>query len=466
MRYRTEHDALGTRKIPSTALYGIETLRAQENFPISGVRFPQEIYHAIAEIKLAAVQANNDLGLLDNAQTKAIIRATKEILRGMHQEHFLVDAYQAGAGTSTHMNVNEVITNRALELLGKPKGSYHIINPHDDVNKGQSTNGVFVSATTIALHRALTPLLAALKLVRRTLLQQSKTFRTYVKQGRTHLQDAVPITLGQEFHAHATAIALNTHYIHDVQQELLHLNLGYNAIGTGINTHPSFSKKILSHLHKQTWTHWHAVDDHIFATQYVTRLTRVNEGLTVLATDLTKLANDLRLLSSGPQAGFQDITLPPVQQGSSIMPGKINPSIVEMVNMVCFQVLGNAETVRLGAQAGQLELNVMTPIIAKNLLESITILTNALVTFEKKCLRGITADKDTLKTTIENSAGLGTLLNPLIGYEKATHVVKESLRTGKPLREIILKKGYLTRPEVDKLFHPRNMTQPNLTRKR
>lgn len=465
MNYRTEHDPLGEKKVPASALYGIHTQRASENFHISGQTLPLAVFDAIAELKIAAAQANCELGFLEQKKTEAIATAGKEILQGKHDQNFVIDAFQAGAGTPTNMNVNEVMANRALELLGKQRGEYLTIHPNDDVNKGQSTNNVVPSAVKMVCYRQSQTLIAALQQLQIAFSKKAEELKSILKTGRTHLQDAVPITLGQEFNAYATTIEKDVVRIKQTFPALLELNIGKNAIGTGINTAPEFSPVIIKHLNKLTGVSWKTCKDPIYATQNHSCFLELSSALRMLAVDVNKVANDLKLLSSGPHTGLDEITLPAVEPGSSIMPGKVNPSIPEMMNMVCYQVIGNDVCVSEAVQSGQLELNVMTPVVAKNLVESITILTNGAATFNNLCIKGITANKKRCQQYFEQSAGLATFLNPMIGYEKAAEVVKESIKSRKTIRQVIIEKRILSKKEVDELLDYKKVTQPNLKRK-
>mgnify|MGYP001592949511 CR=1 FL=1 len=464
MKYRIEKDSLGKKKIPFNAFYGINTQRSKENFQISNRILPLELFYAIAEIKIATAQANVILGSLNRKQGSVIIKAAMEILGGKHDDQFVIDAFQAGAGTSTHMNVNEVIANRAIEILGGNKGDYHLIHPNDHVNLGQSTNDIFPGAIKIVTVKKIIKLIPMLKNLENSLLKKSKQFKNILKSGRTHLQDAVPITLGQEFHAYVSSIKNNIATIKSTLNYLKKLDLGKNAIGTGINTYPGYAKIILRKLKKVNKIDWEEARDPIYSTQNVTMFLEVSGALKLLAVDLTKMANDLRLLSSGPNTGLREIKLPAIEAGSSMMPGKINPSIAEMLNMVCFQVIGNDETISLCAQAGQLELNVMTPLIAKNLIESLTLLTNGIKTFDEKCVKGIRANKEICQYYFEHSSGLATLLNPYIGYDKAAEIVKESLRTGETISQIALKRNLISKKDLERILDHKYVTRPNLNK--
>lgn len=462
MRYRTEKDPLGKKKVPADALYGIHTQRAFENFPISGQTLPLELFYAIAELKIACAKANAKLGFLEKKKASLIERASKEILKGLHDDHFVIDQFQAGMGTPTHMNVNEVIANRAAALAKKPKGKYNFIHPNDHVNMGQSTNNIVPSALKITLVYKIHDLMDVLIQAGDTLSKKGRQWKTLTKAGRTHLQDAVPITLGQEFHAHATAVARNVMRLEQLLPTLQTLNAGKNAIGTGINTHPKFTEHICKYLKQLNGIKWTESKDSIYATQYSSDFLVVSSTLRVLASDMNKLSNDLRLLSSGPSAGLNEINLPAVEPGSSIMPGKVNPSMPEMMNMVCYQVMGSDETISQAAQAGQLELNVMMPVIAKNLIESVDLLTNATKQFNKRCLKGIKVNKQALKYYAEHTSGIATLLNPYIGYDKAAAVVQESLKTGLSIPEVALRRKLLTKTQLKSVLNPKKITKPNL----
>jgi aspartate ammonia-lyase len=447
MAFHVEKDALGEKKVPNKVLYGIHTLRAKENFQISGKTLPLEIFYAIAELKIACAFANKDLKLLGSRKTIAIVRAAKEILQGKQDKEFVIDAYQAGAGTPTHMNVNEVIANRANKLLKKKE-----VHANDDVNMGQSTNNIFPSAMKIVALRKLERLIIVLEDLKKALFKLGNNFKSIKKSGRTHLQDAVPITLGQEFHAYGSSIEKNIEWIKRALPDLKYLNIGKNAIGTGINTKKNFTRAILKHLKKINKVDWKVCKDPIYSTQNVTVFLEISDVLKLVAIDLDKIGNDLRLLTSGPNTGLKEINLPEVEAGSSIMPGKVNPSIIEMLHMVCYEVMGNDESISQGSRSGQLELNVMTPLIAKNLIESIDLLINGVDTFTKKCVNGITANKKICQRYYEHSAGLAALLNPYIGYDKAAEIMKESLRTRKSVRRIVFDRKLMSKKEVDKIF--------------
>ncbi len=446
--YRSEKDSMGERLIPETAYYGIQTLRATENFPISGLKPLPTYVDACLLIKKATAIANSQLNCIPPDIGKAIVTATDEVLSGKFREQFVVDIYQAGAGTSHHMNINEVLANRALEIIGDKKGNYKRISPNDHVNYGQSTNDVIPTAIRIggllALQHTLYPALSAAITV---LEKKAEEFKDIVKSGRTHLQDAVPVRLGDTFRAWAYILDEHLHRIKNAAVDLTVLGLGGSAAGTGLNTHPEYCDrvaKILSELIGQTLK----PAPHLMAAmQSMAPFVNVSGALRNLAQDCVKISHDLRLMDSGPKTGFKEIQLPPVQPGSSIMPGKYNPVMAEMTSMVCFQVMGYDTAIALAAQAGQLELNVMMPLIAYNLIHSIEILGNALSALNNQCLQGITANKERCNAFAEGSLALVTALNPHIGYLNAAAVAKESLETGKSLRQIVLEKGLMT-PEA------------------
>lgn len=461
-KIRVEKDSLGQVTVPIDAYYGAQTVRAIRNFPISHLKPDPKYTCAVVIIKKAAALVNHQLGLLDAKKSQTITSACDEILKGKFPDQFLVDPYQAGAGTSHHMNINEVIANRANELLGAPLGSYQYIHPNDHVNMSQSTNDVIPTAIRISCLTLLPELLKTLNLLISSFFQKSKQFSKIIKSGRTHLQDALPITLGQEFSAYGKAIEEDTKRIKNSFQNLLKIGIGGTAVGTGTNSHPRYQKMMISQLSLLTHLQLKSSDNLFESMQNTADFLEVSSALRSLSQNLIRISNDLRLLSSGPQTGFQEINIPPVQPGSSIMPGKINPSIVEMLTMVCFQITGMDQTIFLASQAGQLELNVMLPLIAYNLLEQITLLTNALCTFNKNCVKGITANKQMCQFWFERGSGIAAILNPYLGYEKTAQVVDLSLKTNKSIKEIAVKKGYLSPQKAKDIFSIKNITKPNL----
>jgi aspartate ammonia-lyase len=462
MQTRIEKDSLGERALPANAYYGIQTDRAIENFPISGLK-PKPLYvEATVYIKKAAAKVNQALGLLDKRRSDAIIAACDEILRGKLREWFVVDVYQAGAGTSHNMNANEVIANRALELLGADKGNYALIHPNDHVNMSQSTNDVCPTAIRISAVLLTRFLLDSLKSAANSFAAKAKEFAPVIKSGRTHLQDAVPVRLGQEFGAYATCLRKHEALIRLAKDANKELGIGGTAVGTGLNAHPQYHAMMVEELSRDLQTDFRIADDYFEAMQSLRPFVELSGAIRCLAQDLIRIANDLRLLSSGPKTGFAEITLPAVQPGSSIMPGKINPVMAEMLNMVCFQAIGCDTTILLAAQAGQLELNVMMPVVAFNLLHEIEILKNALDAFTIFCVAGIRADADRCKILAQSSMSIVTVLNPHIGYAAAAEVAKEYLASGKSIAQIVLDRGLLTKEKLDEVFDLQNMTEPGI----
>ena len=442
--YRIERDSMGERQIPAAAYYGIQTLRAIENFPISVLKPLATYVDACILIKKAAAIANGNLGCIPTDISQAIVTAADEILQGNLRDQFVVDVYQAGAGTSHHMNINEVLANRALELLGDSKGNYQRVNPNDQVNYGQSTNDVIPTAIRIggllALAHTLSP---ALDSAIAALDKKAVEFHSIVKSGRTHMQDAVPVRLGDSFGAFAQILRDHQVRITTAAGDLTKLGLGGSAVGTGLNTHPEYRStvaQILGELIGQPLT---VAPNLMAAMQSMAPFVNVSGSLRNLAADLVKISHDLRLMDSGPKTGFKEIQLPPVQPGSSIMPGKYNPVMAEMISMVCFQVMGFDRSIEMAAQAGQLELNVMMPLIAYDLIHSIEILGNALQALTDQCILGITANPERCNNYAEGSLALVTALNTHIGYLNAANVAKESLATGKSLRQIVLEQGLM-----------------------
>ena len=457
---RTEKDSLGFKDVPADAYYGIQTARAVENFPISGLRAHATLIRAIAMVKEAAAEANRDLGLLDAKTADAIIQAAQEIQRGQWHEHFVVDVFQAGAGVSFHMNANEVIANRASELLGGKLGEYKHVHPNDHVNYGQSTNDVFPTAMRLATLLELENLYAALDGLIAALGAKGREFHPILKSGRTHMMDAVPMRLGQEFTAYAGAIARAKQSIEQQSELLRELGLGGSAVGTGINTHPDYREKAVTNLARISGQKLTPVDDMRYAMQSNLAISSVSSALRNLALEVIRISNDLRLLASGPNTGLAEINLPALQPGSSIMPGKINPVMAELAAMVSFQVIGYDTAVALAVQAGQLELNVMMPTMAYSVLMAITILTNMLRQFTEFCVKGITANEERCETYAQSTVSLATALNPYIGYAKAAEIAKESVATGKTIIEIARAKGYLSEEQIKEILDPARMTEP------
>jgi aspartate ammonia-lyase len=460
LQVRSERDAMGERQLPQSVYYGIQTARALENFPISGLKPLPEYVEACVLIKKAAAEVNGELGCIPPDVAKAIVQAADEILQGSLRDQFVVDVYQAGAGTSHHMNVNEVLANRALEILGEPKGRYERVSPNDHVNYGQSTNDVIPTAIRLAaLLRVRRDLLGTLDNLVAALEQKAQEFHGILKAGRTHLQDAVPIRLGDSFGAYAAIFAQHRRWIEEASQALGSLGLGGSAVGTGLNTHPQYRQKVVQRLAEYTQLPLTPAPHPMAAMQSMAPFVHLSGSLRNLAQDAIKMANDKRLMDSGPKTGLKVIQLPPVQPGSSIMPGKYNPVMAEMLNMVCFQVIGLDTAILLAAQAGQFELNAMMPLIAYNLLHSLQILNNSLRVFTERCVRGITAQADRCRSYAEGTLALVTALNPYIGYLQAAEVAKISLETGKPIRQIVLERNLMSPEQVAKALNLEAMSQ-------
>ena len=459
-RTRREHDLLGDRDVPDDALYGVQTLRALENFPITddAIREFPSLVESLATVKIAAALANADLGLLDRKIADVIVKAAEEIRAGRHHEHFLVDVIQGGAGTSTNMNANEVIANRALELMGRPRGEYQSVHPNNHVNLSQSTNDVYPTAVKLALHVSIESLRAAMSTLASGFLAKGDEFSRHVKMGRTQLQDAVPMTLGQEFTAFGHTMLEDVERLSEAQALIREINMGATAIGTGINAPAGYAEAVRSHLARLTGLSLITAPDLVEATADTGAFVQLSGVLKRCATKLSKICNDLRLLSSGPRAGLGEINLPAMQPGSSIMPGKVNPVIPEVVNQVCFDVIGGDVTVTLAAEAGQLQLNVFEPVIAYRLLRSIETLRNACLVLKEKCVDGITANPSRMRHFVEHSIGVVTALVPSIGYEKATVIAKEALESGRGVYDLVLEKKLLSREQLDRILDPEAMT--------
>jgi aspartate ammonia-lyase len=460
--FRIEHDLLGERQVPADAYYGIHTLRALENFPISGTpiaRYP-ELIHALACVKQACAQANHQLGLLDDRKTKAIVQACEEIRAGKLHDQFVVDVIQGGAGTSTNMNANEVIANRALEILGLERGQYAEIHPLEHINLSQSTNDVYPTSVKLALRFEIDSLAAAMGVLRADFEGKAAEFAELLKMGRTQMQDAVPMTLGQEFSTYAVMLGEDQERLREASLLIQEINLGATAIGTGINAPPEYAALACRFLTGITGIPFVTAGNLVEATQDAGAFVQLSGVLKRIAVKLSKTCNDLRLLSSGPRAGLGEINLPAVQAGSSIMPGKVNPVIPEVVNQIAFEVIGNDITVSFAAEGGQLQLNAFEPVIAHNLLNSLIYLRQGCLTLAERCVRGITANRERLQQIIDNSIGIVTALNPYIGYENATAVAKEAHATGKSVKEIVLARRLLTEEQLRELLRPEMLTQP------
>lgn len=459
---RSEHDLLGNRDIPVDAYYGVHTLRAVENFPITGIPISiyPELIKALAAIKQAAALSNMELGLLDKVRGDAIIAACEEVRAGRLHEQFVVDVIQGGAGTSTNMNANEVIANRALEILGHAKGDYGKLHPNEQVNMSQSTNDVYPSALKIATYHGVFHLIEAMAVLRKAFERKAEEFSDVLKMGRTQLQDAVPMTLGQEFSTYGVMIGEDEDRLREAALLICEINMGATAIGTGIASHPDYARLVCQNLVAITGIPLVTASNLIEATQDCGAFVQLSGVLKRVAVKISKICNDLRLLSSGPRAGFNEINLPAVQAGSSIMPGKVNPVIPEVVNQVAFEVIGNDLTVTFAAEAGQLQLNAFEPIIAHSLFKSVSHMQEACLTLEKRCVSGITANRERLRAYVENSIGLVTALNPYIGYANATAVAVEAHATGRSVYDLVLEKKLLPEATLKAILHPDVLTKP------
>lgn len=459
---RSEHDLLGDKEIPVEYYFGVQTMRAVENFHISRVKlcmYP-EFIKALAEVKAAAAMANRDLGLMDKEVAEAIIAACKEVADGKLDNHFVVDMVQGGAGTSTNMNANEVIANRALELLGHNKGEYKYCHPNNHVNLSQSTNDAYPTSVKIATVRSINKLEQSLRALIAAFEAKGEEFKDVIKMGRTQLQDAVPVTLGQEFAAYAATLTEEVERLDENKVLLYEQNMGATAIGTGINADPDYPVLCCKYLCEVTGLPMVVSPNMIEATNDTGAFVMNSSAMKRLAVKLSKICNDLRLMSSGPRCGLNEINLPPMQPGSSIMPGKVNPVIPEVVNQVAFKVIGNDLTVTFASEAAQLELNVMEPIIVHSMFETVDMLINAMDTLRVRCVEGITANVEVCRRMVYNSIGLVTALNPYLGYETSTSLAKEALQTGKGIYDLVLERGLMSREELDNLLRPENMVRP------
>ncbi len=463
--YRIEEDFIGTKDIPESVYYGVQSLRAAENFRITGLNMHPEIINSLAYIKKAAAITNCEVGILDRKIADAITKACDEILEGKMHKDFIVDPIQGGAGTSINMNANEVIANRAIEILGGRKGEYSIVNPNDHVNCGQSTNDVIPTAGKMTSLRLLKNLKEELLRLHKALVAKAEEFDHIIKMGRTQMQDAVPIRLGQEFRAYSVAIMRDIRRMDKAMEEMCTLNMGGTAVGTGINADPAYLKRIVPNLAELSGMELVQAFDLIDATQNLDSFVAVSGAIKACAVTLSKIANDLRLMSSGPRAGFAEINLPARQNGSSIMPGKVNPVIPEVVNQVAFNIIGNDVTITMAAEAGQLELNAFEPIIFYCMFQSIDTLSYAVQTFVDNCVSGITANENRCRYLVENSVGIITAICPHVGYQKAASIAKKAMATGEPVRSLILKEGLLEEKELDEILEPSHMTEPGISAK-
>jgi len=465
-RFRVERDSLGSIEVPVEAYYGAQTQRAVENFPVSGITLQRKFIRAQAIIKKAAAITHTFTGRLDKAKGEAIVEACSEILEGKFYDEFVVDVYQAGAGTSQNMNVNEVIANRANELLGGEKGDYSFVHPNDHVNMAQSTNDTIHVATHIAALEAIEKeLIPVLEDLEEQLEIKAKEFDHILKSGRTHLQDAVPMRLGQEFGGYASMIRHGIRRVRNASNALRELNIGGTAVGTGLNAEPEYIRRVVKEISVLASVEFRNAENMFESTQNMDASVEVSGALKTLAVSLIKIANDLRLLSSGPNTGIAEIVLPPVQPGSSIMPGKVNPVMAEMLNMVAFQVIGNDATITLAGQAGQLELNVMMPVIAYNLIHSIEILTGGVRAFTERCVKGIEANEETCREYLERNPVVVTALSPYIGYDKAAEIAKKAYKERRTVRSIVLEMRLFSEEELEKILDLRRLTEPGVPAK-
>ncbi|EOO65578.1 aspartate ammonia-lyase [Bacillus cereus VD196] len=459
---RIEKDFLGEKEVPSAAYYGVQTLRAVENFPITGYRIHPSLITAMAIVKKAAALANIDTGYLAKDIGHEIAEAAQEIVDGKFHDQFIVDPIQGGAGTSINMNTNEVIANRALERMGYEKGAYAKISPNTHVNMAQSTNDAFPTGIHIATLMMLEKLLITMEELHSAFRKKAKEFDHVIKMGRTHLQDAVPIRLGQEFEAYSRVLARDIKRVKQSRQHLYEVNMGATAVGTGLNANPMYIEQVVKHLRTFSGFPLVGAEHLVDATQNTDAYTEVSAALKVCMMNMSKIANDLRIMASGPRVGLAEIQLPARQPGSSIMPGKVNPVMAEVINQVAFQVIGNDHTICLASEAGQLELNVMEPVLVFNLIQSISIMNNGFRVFREYCIEGITANEELLKQYVEKSVGIITAVNPHIGYEVASRIAREAIETGKSVRELCLEHGVLTEEELDIILDPFEMTHPEI----
>lgn len=456
---RLESDSIGTMEIPAEAYYGVQSLRAKQNFPITGTKLHPVFIKNLAQVKKAAAMTNFDAGLLTEAAAKAILEACDEVIEGKMHDAFIVDAIQGGAGTSANMNINEVVANRAGELLGDTKGNYAMVHPNDHVNMAQSTNDVIPTAGKLTVLDLLTPLIRELYRLEAALIDKSVEFDDVLTMGRTQLQDAVPIRLGQVFHGYASMVSRDRKRIEKSCREMYTVNLGGTAVGTAINVSDSYFSRIVPNLNLLTGYPLEQADDLFDSTENLDGFVAVSGVIKTCAVDLSKMCNDLRLLSSGPKTGFGEINLPAKQNGSSIMPGKVNPVIPEVVSQVAFHIVGHDMTITMAAEAGQLELNAFEPVVFCNLFDSITTLEKAIRTLIDNCITGITANRRHCRELMESSAGIATALCPYIGYKEAAKIAKTALETGKSVRSLVLEQGFLTEKELEKILDPYLMTE-------
>ncbi len=462
---RTETDSLGSMEIPMHAYYGIQSQRASENFPLTGDRVHPQLIRAVGLVKLACLRANILTGCLPKEIGEALLHACHEFLTGRYDDQIIVESIQGGAGTSINMNVNEVLANRAIELLGYSKGRYDIISPNTHVNMAQSTNDVVPTAFKVAVLTMREQLMDSLQGLQSALAEKEQQFDDIVVMGRTHLQDAIPLRLGQEFGAYSRLIERDIKRIDEAMQGLQTINLGATAVGTGLNADPAYIELAVEKLCELTGLDLRLAEHLVDATQNTDCYVHLSGALRTCALNLSKMANDLRLMASGPMCGLMEIRLPAVQPGSSIMPGKVNPVMAEMTNQICFQIQGNDHAIAMAVEAGQFQLNVMGPVIFKNMFESIEILANGVEVLTKRCIKGIEANHEHCDHQVNNSLGTVTALNPHLGYEKSAEIAKTVLATKKNVRQVVLEKGYLTAEELDIILQPREMTEPGIAGK-
>lgn len=460
--YRVEEDLLGKKEVPAAAYYGIQTIRAKENFNITGYTIDRELIKAIALVKKAAALANMEIDRLEDTIGTAIVKACDDVIAGELDDQFIVDPIQGGAGTSVNMNANEVIANRALEYIGKEKGDYDTIHPNMHVNMAQSTNDAFPTAIHISTVHFIDRLLKTLRQLHDAFAEKAEEFDEVIKMGRTHLQDAVPIRLGQEFGAYAQVLARDIKRIERSKEALKEVNLGATAVGTGLNADPRYIRRSVEILNELTDCNFVNAENLVDGTQNTDAYTEVSSALKICMVNMSKIANDLRLMSSGPRAGFAEINLPARQPGSSIMPGKVNPVICEVVNQVAFQVVGNDVTISMASEAGQFELNVMEPVLVYNLHQSLRIMDRVLRAFSEFCIEGIEANIERCRAYVDQSVGIITALNPHIGYKAATEVAKEAIKTGTSVRDIILREKILSKAALDQILDAHEMTRPGI----
>lgn len=462
MQMRVEKDFLGSKEVPAQAYYGIQTLRAVENFPITGYKIHSELIRAMGMVKKAAASANMEIKQLNPHIGQAIVQAAREIVEGQWHDQFIVDPIQGGAGTSLNMNANEVIANRAIELLGGTKGDYFSVSPNTHVNMAQSTNDAFPTAIHIATLSSIQKLLGTMRELHAVFVEKARAFDGIIKMGRTHLQDGVPIRLGQEFEAYARVLSRDIERIAHSRQHLYEVNMGATAVGTGLNADPRYIARVVELLAEESGLPLVSAEHLVDATQNTDAYTEVSSALKVCMINMSKVANDLRLMASGPRAGLSEIMLPPRQPGSSIMPGKVNPVMCEVVNQVAFQVIGNDHTISLASEAGQLELNVMEPVLVFNLLQSLSMMNQVFQVFNKHCLQGIEANVERCHEYVEKSVGVITALNPHLGYETVARIAREAILTGRSVRELCLLYDVLREEELNLILDPYEMTKPGI----